>query len=155
MVFHEGGPAAALAPRDGWFEVMAGGAATALAITAPLWLLRNWTPVRRLLRWQAGLVVDWSPADAAAVSVLSGLAEEALLRPALQPLIGLFPTAVVFAVLHTVPDRRLWFWPAAALLIGLVLGLAYEVWGYPAAALGHGLVNFAALHQLRSMPPEV
>jgi len=54
-------------------------------------------------------------------ALLSGLAEEALLRALLQPVIGLVPAALLFAVLHLVPDRRLWMWPVIALGLGLVL----------------------------------
>ena len=64
------------------------------------------------------MVEGWSAGDALAVAVFSGLAEEALIRALLQPLIGLVPAAAVFAVLHLVPDRRLWMWPVMALLLG-------------------------------------
>jgi len=80
---------------------------------------------------------------------LSGIAEEALLRALLQPVIGLVPAALLFAVLHLVPDRRLWMWPAIALVLGLVLGVIFSRFGYPAAATAHCAINLLALLRLR------
>jgi membrane protease YdiL (CAAX protease family) len=95
------------------------------------------------------MVSGWSATDAIAVAVFSGLAEEALIRALLQPIIGLVPAALLFAVLHLVPDRRLWLWPVLALLLGLVLGLAFRIGGYPAAAAAHLLINALAFMRLR------
>jgi membrane protease YdiL (CAAX protease family) len=95
------------------------------------------------------MVRGWSVTDAAAVAVFSGLAEEALLRALLQPLIGLFPAALLFAVLHLVPDRRLWLWPVAAFVLGVALGKIFEFGGYPAAAAAHITINAFALFRLQ------
>jgi len=95
------------------------------------------------------MVRDWTMLDAVAVGVFSGLAEEALIRALLQPWIGLVAAAVLFALLHIVPDRRLWAWPVIALVLGLVFGLVFERWGYPAAALAHLVVNLVSLLRLR------
>jgi membrane protease YdiL (CAAX protease family) len=85
------------------------------------------------------------------VSVLSGLAEEALMRAVLQPVIGLIAAAALFAALHVVPDRGLWLWPALALVLGVGFGLLFERYGYPAAAAAHVTLNLIALQQLRSI----
>jgi membrane protease YdiL (CAAX protease family) len=89
--------------------------------------------------------------DALSVALLSGLAEEALLRALLQPVIGLFPAAVLFAALHLVPDRRLWLWPVIALALGVMLGALFDYGGYPAAAAAHVTINCCALLRLRSL----
>ena len=86
-----------------------------------------------------------------AVAVFSGVAEEALIRALLQPIIGLLPAAAVFAVLHVVPDRRLWIWPLMALSLGLVIGGAFSKWGYPAAAAVHVVINGLSLARFRLM----
>ena len=57
--------------------------------------------------------------------------------------------AALFAVLHLVPDRRLWFWPVFALACGVALGVVYARFGYPAAAAAHVVINLVALLRLR------
>ena len=114
-----------------------------------LWLIRGLRPLSDLEKWQRHMVHGWTVTDAAAVAVFSGLAEEALVRGLLQPVIGLLPAAAVFAVLHIVPDRRLWLWPVVALILGLVLGGVYELGGYPAAAAAHIAINALSLTRLR------
>jgi membrane protease YdiL (CAAX protease family) len=145
-----GGPLEALAPTSGLSESLIVGAAAGLASTFGLWLVRGVPPVRALQTFQQQLVREWTIGDAVAVSLLSGLAEEALLRALLQPMIGLIPAAVVFAALHFVPDRRLWLWPVVALGLGLVLGLLFERAGFPAAAAAHIVINLVALLRLRN-----
>jgi membrane protease YdiL (CAAX protease family) len=116
-----------------------------------LWVIRTLPPLRELERWQRTMVEGWTVFDAVAVAVISGLAEEALIRVLLQPVIGLVPAAMLFAVLHVIPDRRLWLWPVLALVLGLGLGLLYEVAGYPAAAAAHILMNGLSLLRLRQL----
>ena len=84
------------------------------------------------------------------MAFLSGLAEEALLRAVLQPVVGLWIAAGVFALLHVVPDRRLWFWPVMALAMGLVFGVLFERYGFPACAASHVAVNLVGLLRLRT-----
>jgi membrane protease YdiL (CAAX protease family) len=95
------------------------------------------------------MVRGWSATDAVAVAVFSGLAEEALVRALLQPLIGLLPAALLFAALHFMPDRRLWLWPLLALTLGVMLGGLFEFGGYPAAAAAHITINAISLSRLR------
>ena len=114
-----------------------------------LWLIRGLRPLSELESWQRHMVRGWTITDAAAVAVFSGLAEEALIRGLLQPVIGLVPAAAVFALLHLVPDRRLWMWPVVAFVLGLVLGGVYERGGYPAAAAAHVAINALSLTRLR------
>ncbi len=113
-----------------------------------LWLLRGFGPLSELETWQSHMVSGWTTADAAAVAIFSGLAEEALVRALLQPVIGLIPAAAVFAILHLVPDRRLWMWPVLALFLGLALGGVYELGGSPAAAAAHVVINALSLARL-------
>ena len=139
----------ALRPTVGWPGSLLLGAASGAACATVLWSFRGTPPLRRLQHFQHRLVRDWTLSDALAVSLLSGLAEEALLRAVLQPVIGLIPAAGVFAVLHIVPDRRLWLWPVIAFAFGLVLGVLYDSAGYPAAAVAHVVINLVALTRLR------
>lgn len=139
-----------LAAKGGLFWSAAGGALLGGTCYAGLWLLRGLPPLADLERWQRRMVDGWTGADVAAVAVFSGVAEEALVRALLQPLLGLVPAAAIFAVLHVVPDRRLWLWPVVALVLGLLLGWLFERGGYPAAAAAHIVLNGAALWRLRA-----
>ncbi len=154
LALRESGPATALLPHTTWAAAaamgVAGAAVSVLVLYALLWI----PALRDLERWQAALVREWSTTDVIAVALLSGLCEEALLRGLLQDWIGLFPAALLFAVLHMVPDRRLWMWPVVAFAMGIVFGLLFEHWGYPAAALAHVLVNLVSLLRLRRRQPE-
>jgi len=139
----------ALAPEGPILGSVALGALTGAAWAGMWWVFRALAPLRRLERWQRGIVAEWTTTDAVLVALISGIAEEALLRAYLQPLIGLMPAAALFAVLHVVPDRKLWFWPIFALASGVLLGVLFEFLGYPAAAAAHIVINLVALLRLR------
>ena len=141
-----------LAPKTALLGSLAVGVAAGIACVGLLWLVRKAPALERLERWQQGVVSGWTMTDAVAVALVSGLAEEALLRAFLQPVIGLVPAAVLFAILHLVPEKELWFWPVFALLSGLLLGGLFEVLGYPAAAAAHIVINAVALLRLRRPP---
>jgi len=149
LSFGDLGVLPALAARGSLGASLAVGVSAGLACVSVLWLIRGLSPLERLEGWQREVVARWSTTDAIAVALFSGVAEEALLRAFLQPIIGLVPAALLFAVLHFVPDRRLWFWPLFALISGLLLGGLFEVWGYPAAAATHVVINTVALIRLR------
>lgn len=120
------------------------------ALSAGLfWLLRRLPALAALESWQRRMVERWSTTDALAVAVFSGLAEEALVRAFLQPIIGLLPAALLFAALHFLPDRRLWLWPVLALILGVMLGKLFEFGGYPAAAAAHITINAVSLSRLQ------
>jgi membrane protease YdiL (CAAX protease family) len=138
-----------LAPRGSAAASMVSGLVVGGACAAAVWVLRRLPALAVLEEWQRHMVRGWSVTDAVAVAVFSGLAEEALVRALLQPVIGLLPAALLFAALHLVPDRRLWLWPALALVLGVVLGVVFEYGGYPAAATAHIAINAFALLRLQ------
>ena len=149
LAFRPNGAVAALAPVGSGAAGLAAGIGVGLAGSLVLWLLRPLPPVAALEGFLRRVVDGWTPLDAAAIALLSGLAEEALVRALLQPLIGLWLAALVFALLHVLPDRRLWFWPVMALALGVALGLLYARWGYPACAAAHVTLNMVGLLRLR------
>jgi membrane protease YdiL (CAAX protease family) len=149
LAFRPHGPVAALAPVGQPLAGLLAGLGVGLAGSVLLWLLRSTPPVAALEAFLRRVVVEWTAVDAVAIALLSGLAEEALVRALLQPLIGLWPAALVFALLHLLPDRRLWFWPVMALALGVVLGLLFDRWGYPACAAAHVTLNLVGLLRLR------
>jgi membrane protease YdiL (CAAX protease family) len=141
LLLREGDLLDYLAPRSDWLTAIAAGAVAGTGLAAVIWLLRRLGPARELEEWLSDMLRKWSVTDALSVAFISGVAEEALIRALLQPMIGLVPAAVLFALLHIFPDRRLWFWPLMALTLGLIIGLLFEQYGYPAAALAHIIVN--------------
>jgi membrane protease YdiL (CAAX protease family) len=143
-----------LAPRGAAATSVTVGLVVGVVCAATVWVLRRLPALAELEKWQRDMVRGWSLTDAAAVSIFSGLAEEALVRALLQPIIGLLPAALLFAALHLVPDRRLWLWPALALILGIVLGLVFEHGGYPAAAAAHIAINAFALLRLQRIAQE-
>ncbi len=145
----EGGAAAALHPSGSWVAAIGIGLVCGLPLAGVMWLLRVIPALAELEAWQRRMVASWRVADALAVALLSGLAEEALMRALLQPIVGLVAAAALFAVLHIVPDRRLWPWPVMAFGMGLVFGLLFDRWGYPAAAAAHAAVNAVGLIRLQ------
>ncbi len=83
------------------------------------------------------------------LSLLSAVAEEILFRGALQPLLGLAPTAVLFGFLHGGLSRSLWTWTAWATVMGFVLGgLAAWTESLLGPMLCHLTVNFLNMHLL-------
>jgi len=138
-----------LAPRGSLATGVFAGVVAGALCAAMLWALRRHPALADLEQWQRQMVRNWSVADAAAVAVFSGLAEEALIRALLQPVIGLLPAALLFAALHIVPDRRLWLWPVLACALGAGLGMIFEFGGYPAAATAHIAINAFALLRLQ------
>jgi len=138
-----------LAPRGSLAAGVFAGLAAGATCAAGLWAVRRLPALADLEEWQGQMVRNWSPTDAISVSIFSGLAEEALIRALLQPMIGLLPAALLFAALHVVPDRRLWLWPVLACALGAVLGLLFEFGGYPAAAAAHIAINAFALLRLQ------
>jgi len=138
-----------LSPRGSLATGVFAGVVAGTLCAAALWAVRRLPALADLEAWQHRMVRNWSVTDAAAVAVFSGLAEEALIRAFLQPVIGLLPAALIFAALHIVPDRRLWLWPVLACALGVGLGMIYELGGYPAAAAAHIAINAFALLRLQ------
>jgi len=145
------GPLPALLPVASWLESLSAGLFTAIVLLIMMSGGLLVPAVRTLELWQRGLVQDWTVLDAIAVAVFSGLAEEALIRALLQPWIGLMASAGIFALLHIIPDRRLWVWPVLALILGLILGLVFDRWGFPAVAIAHVIINMVSLLRLRRL----
>ena len=150
LALTEAGPVGGLAPVGRPALGLALGAGLGLLLAAVMWWLRAVPALRELEAWQRRLVGAWSTGDAVLIALVSGVAEEALMRALLQPIVGLVAAAALFAVLHVVPDRRLWPWPVMAFGMGLAFGALYRVGGFPAAATAHATVNLVGLLRLRA-----
>lgn len=154
LSFRSEGLFAALSPTGSAVTAILIGLGTGTLCAGLFWVLRRLPALAALESWQRRMVRGWSITDAVAVAVFSGLAEEALIRALLQPLIGLLPAALLFAALHFMPDRRLWLWPVLALILGVLLGKLFELGGYPAAAAAHITINAISLYRLQRASTE-
>ena len=124
------------------------GAATACSTVTLGVVLYRLLPVLRVISEElAPLLVDGARVrDLIVVSVMSGAGEEALFRGALQPVLGILVTSLLFGVLHVGPDRRYLVWTVWAVGAGFLFGALYE-WtgGILAPMTAHVLHNAATL----------
>jgi membrane protease YdiL (CAAX protease family) len=106
-------------------------------------LITHWRPLHviaerltRLVAWETFQTFDY-----VVIAVLAALGEELLFRGALQPLIGLLTTALLFGLLHATAVAHI----VLAGLLGLLLGWLYRwsgsLWSPIAAHLGVDLVT--------------
>jgi membrane protease YdiL (CAAX protease family) len=128
----------------------------ALGVAAGLLLVGVWRlgkrylPAARELNDQlAQLLGGMSPADAVALALISGFAEELFFRGAVQSAWGWIPATILFAALHTGPGRAFKLWTLFALLAGLLFA-ALVLWrgNLLPAILAHVLVNAVNLTAL-------
>lgn len=83
------------------------------------------------------------------LAVLSGVAEEAFFRGAIQPHVGLLAASLIFGAAHFAPQRDLWPWTGFTLLAGLLLGVLFESTGNLIAPItAHALINAVNLRLL-------
>ena len=111
---------------------------------------------RRIFGWGesfhrrlADLIGPLSRLQVVVAAAASGIAEELLFRGALQPIVGLFPQAILFGLVHIGRGREFRYWPFYAGAMGLCFGFLYEVTGtILPAILAHFTVNFFGLSSL-------
>jgi membrane protease YdiL (CAAX protease family) len=76
------------------------------------------------------------------LALASGFAEELFFRGAMQPVLGLVVTSVIFGAVHTGPKRVFLAWSLWACVMGFLFGAIFELtgvlWG---PVLAHGLIN--------------
>jgi membrane protease YdiL (CAAX protease family) len=104
--------------------------------------------LHRELQPVARLISAWG---VPVLALLSALGEELFFRGLLQPVIGLWLQALLFGALHQIPGRSRWVWVSWAALVGLALGLIFQLTGSllgPIAA--HALVNGMNLTYLKN-----
>jgi membrane protease YdiL (CAAX protease family) len=101
---------------------------------------------RRLHRSFRGLLGTLHARDILILALASSIGEEMFFRGALLPWFGLWPQAVVFALVHIGPGLRYLPWTGTAFVAGLGFGLLYMNLGDlggPIAA--HFTINFLNL----------
>jgi membrane protease YdiL (CAAX protease family) len=80
------------------------------------------------------------PIDFPLVALLSGIGEEIAFRGAAQPLMGIVPSSLLFAVLH-IPGPGLWVYGLWALFASLFLGNLYAWTGNLFVPIGVHILN--------------
>lgn len=131
------------------------GVALALAvIVATRVLVRRTRWARELHLGFRDALGQLSGAEIAFFALSSGIAEELFFRGAMQPSWGLWPTALVFGVLHVPPTRRFLPWTLTAGVMGLALGALYAATGSLAGPIvAHVLINYENLHFIEGYDP--
>lgn len=80
------------------------------------------------------------------LALASSVGEELLFRGALDPMVGLVPQAIIFALLHVGPGLRFLPWTAAALVLGLAFGLLHRTTGdLGGPIVAHFVINYLNL----------
>jgi hypothetical protein len=83
------------------------------------------------------------------LALLSGVAEEAFFRGALQPQVGLLVASLLFGAAHFVPRREFWPWTGFSIAAGLLLGWLFDATGNLAApVVAHAAINGVNLRLL-------
>lgn len=133
------------------------GAAAGAAVVALSLVLRRYGPIDRLQKEFGAVLGELSTGIVAVLAVTSAVGEELLFRGALQPLVGFWPTAILFGLLHGGGAPRLFAWTVFAFLSGLLLGWLADFTGsLLAPILCHLTINFWNLQAIgapREAPP--
>lgn len=121
---------------------------TVLLLLATPWLMRfDWT--KRVGELTHRMFGPLGMLHAAWLGIVSGFCEELLFRGALQPMIGLVPASILFALAHFAAG-----WWLFALFMGIALGALY-IWDgnlWP-CVLAHALLNAINLYRLSRPGP--
>lgn len=134
---------------DGLLGIGAG-----LGVVLLSWLLRNIDQLKALKNEFTAVLGAQSSVSIAVLAVTSAVGEELLFRGALHPLIGFWPTALLFGVLHGGHNPKLFAWAIFAVLAGILLGWLADFTGnLLAPILTHLTVNYWNLHALAPRTP--
>ena len=104
---------------------------------------------RRLEEEFATILGCMSDLEVLLIAIFSSVAEEALFRGAMQPLMGLMLTSIVFGLLHSGPKQVFLPWTGMAIAMGFVLGGLF-IWtgSLLAPILCHGVINALNLRRI-------
>jgi membrane protease YdiL (CAAX protease family) len=138
--------------RDGtrWLrDLGAGVLAAAIVVLASRQLTRRTRAGAQLARRLAELLGPLSLGQCWLLALVSGVAEEAFFRGALQPQVGLVAASLLFGAAHFVPRRELFAWSLFSLAAGLLLGWLFDATGNLVAPItAHAGINGVNLRQL-------
>jgi CAAX protease family protein len=132
-----------------WLDLLVGIGSAAFIIGLSVFSSKNFHWAQLLEEEFAKVLVPLQLGEIALIALLSGLVEETLFRGAIQPVLGLIPTSLLFGLAHLVPRRVFLPWPAYAAFAGFLLGSVVELTRdlFP-AILAHCVVNFVLIVML-------
>jgi membrane protease YdiL (CAAX protease family) len=103
-----------------------------------------------------GLLGPLSGLEIFAYAGLAAVGEEIFFRGAMQPAIGIVPTALVFGMAHVAWGRKSIPWPLQAVVMGFVFGALHWATGnLVAPTVAHFTINYQNLHFINSYDPSV
>jgi membrane protease YdiL (CAAX protease family) len=106
------------------------GLVLALVVVAMTPLLVERTQWARALHVEFEAIISpLSSAEITTLALASGFAEELFFRGAMQPVLGLLITAVIFGAVHVGPKPVFFAWTTWAFVMGLLLGMIFELTG--------------------------
>jgi hypothetical protein len=127
----------------------AGVLVAAVAIFASRELTRRTRWGKELARALGELLGELGPADCVLLALVSGVAEEAFFRGALQPRIGLVAASLLFGLAHFAPRRELVPWTLFSVAAGFALGALFDWTGnLLAPVVAHALINAVNIRAL-------
>jgi len=101
---------------------------------------------RRLHRSFRGLLGSLGARDVLVLGLASSIGEELFFRGAMLPWLGLWGSALVFALLHIGPGVRYLPWTLSAFIMGVVLGEMFIVLGdLSGPVVAHFTINYLNL----------
>jgi len=119
-----------------------------LIVASRIWTARS-AAGRRLAQELGAIIGSLTTAQALLLGTVSGLAEEAFFRGALQPRVGWLAASLLFGLAHFHPRRELRVWSLSAALAGLGFGALFQASGdILAPVLAHALLNAVNLRWL-------
>jgi len=101
--------------------------------------------------------LDLSGLNPVWISLAAGIGEELLFRAALQPLLGIWLTSLLFLVVHTrayefrLTDKVSWMQAASVFGMSVGLGLLYEHVGLLSTVVAHVVVDICGLYAVRQV----
>lgn len=103
-----------------------------------------------------GLLGPLTDLEIFAYAGLAAVGEEVFFRGAMQPALGIVPTAVIFGLAHVAWGRKSIPWPLQAMVMGFAFGgLFWATGNLIAPIVAHFTINYQNLHFINSYDPSV
>jgi hypothetical protein len=137
------------APMEPAWSALIGTAAGLLVALLSQLTVSRFTWARRLEEEFARILGPLTMFEVVLLALLSGVAEEAFFRGAMQPSLGFVLTSLIFGLLHIGPSKTYLPWTVMALAMGFALGAMY-IWTGTLIApiLCHFLINTINLRRI-------
>ncbi len=103
-----------------------------------------------------GLLGQMTGTEIWAYASMAALGEEMLFRGAMQPVLGIVPTSLIFGLAHIAWGRKSIPWPVQAIVMGFAFGGLFWLTGNLVAPIvAHFVINYQNLHFINSYDPSL